>query len=97
MKPKAELSKWDNCFNPSWPTFSLMINTEILCNIVASEKEATTEGGLSDAEVEDLIQQRQDARANKDYAEGDRLRDVLVENDIVIIDKPGGMTEWRRK
>ncbi len=64
---------------------------------VASEKEATTEGGLSDAEVEDLIQQRQDARANKDYAEGDRLRDVLVENDIVIIDKPGGMTEWRRK
>ena len=64
---------------------------------VASAKETSTEGVLSDAEIEDLLQQRKDARANKDYAEGDRLRDVLVENDIVIIDKPGGITEWRRK
>ncbi|OKH10962.1 cysteine--tRNA ligase [[Limnothrix rosea] IAM M-220] len=63
---------------------------------VATEKATETTGSLSDAEIQDLIQQRQDARANKDYAEGDRLRDILVENNIILIDKPGGLTEWRR-
>ncbi|MBD2113526.1 MULTISPECIES: cysteine--tRNA ligase [Cyanophyceae] len=58
--------------------------------------EASTEGGLSDAEVEALLTQRREARAAKDFAEGDRIRDLLQAEGITLIDKPGGVTEWHR-
>ncbi|RZM81929.1 cysteine--tRNA ligase [Leptolyngbya iicbica] len=52
--------------------------------------------GLSDADVEALIEQRKAARAAKDFAESDRLRDELQAQGITLIDKPGGVTEWHR-
>jgi cysteinyl-tRNA synthetase len=51
---------------------------------------------LPDAEVERLIAARQAARAGRDYAESDRVRDVLASAGIVLEDKPGGTTGWRR-
>lgn len=51
--------------------------------------------GLSDSEVEHLIQQRLDARASKNWAEADRIRDELTEAGIVIEDGTGG-SRWRR-
>jgi len=53
------------------------------------------EEGLSAAEVEDLIARRQQARADKDWAEADRLRDALQDKGIVIEDSADG-TQWRR-
>ena len=47
-------------------------------------------------DVEDLIQQRNDARAAKDWAESDRIRDILKEQGIVLEDA-GGNTTWRRE
>ena len=58
-----------------------------------AEAEAT---GLSDNDIEQLVTQRQQARKNKDFAEGDRLRDYLQEQGITLVDKPGGVTEWYR-
>lgn len=52
--------------------------------------------GLSDAEIEALVQQRSQARQNKDFAEGDRLRDLLQAQGITLVDKAGGKTEWFR-
>ncbi|MEM6614562.1 MAG: cysteine--tRNA ligase [Cyanobacteria bacterium P01_C01_bin.72] len=52
--------------------------------------------GLSDEEIDALVQQRKDARSNKDYAESDRLRDELQAQGITLIDKPGGVTIWHR-
>lgn len=52
--------------------------------------------GLSDAEIEALVQQRNQARTNKDYATSDRLRDELQAQGITLIDKPGGVTIWNR-
>jgi cysteinyl-tRNA synthetase len=52
-------------------------------------------GGLSDQEVEALIQARADARKNKDWAEADRVRNQLQEAGIALEDGPGG-TSWRR-
>ncbi|MGB5633586.1 MAG: cysteine--tRNA ligase [Waterburya sp.] len=52
--------------------------------------------GLSDAEIDELVQQRNDARKNKNYAESDRLRDELQALGITLIDKPGGITIWSR-
>jgi cysteinyl-tRNA synthetase len=53
-------------------------------------------GGLSDADIEAMIEQRKAARAAKDFAESDRLRDELQAQGITLIDKPGGVTEWHR-
>ena len=51
---------------------------------------------LSDEEVEALLASRRGARAVKDFAESDRIREVLSAAGILLEDKPGGRTEWRR-
>ena len=51
--------------------------------------------GLSDEAIEQLIQQRLEARANKDWAEADRIRDELKEQGILLEDG-AGTTTWRR-
>ncbi len=58
-------------------------------------KGGTTEDGLSDAEIEQLIEARTNARANKDWAESDRIRDLFAEQGIVLEDGAEGTT-WRR-
>ncbi|MDH5394899.1 MAG: cysteine--tRNA ligase [Gammaproteobacteria bacterium] len=52
--------------------------------------------GSSEAEIDVLIQQRNDARAAKNWAESDRIRDLLKEQGIVLEDS-GGKTTWRRE
>ena len=51
---------------------------------------------LSDGDVETLLASRHAARAVKDFAESDRIREVLSAAGILLEDKPGGRTEWRR-
>ncbi|MBP6346380.1 MAG: cysteine--tRNA ligase [Neisseriaceae bacterium] len=51
--------------------------------------------GLSAEAIEAMIQQRKDARANKDWAESDRIRDELAEQGVVLEDGGAGTT-WRR-
>jgi cysteinyl-tRNA synthetase len=61
-----------------------------------TEEERSTAGALGDGEIEDLVNQRNLARKNKDFAEGDRLRDLLQAQGITLVDKAGGVTEWFR-
>ena len=56
-------------------------------------------GGASDDEadeIESLIEQRNTARAGKDWARADEIRDQLTAMGILLEDA-GGMTRWRRK
>ena len=48
-----------------------------------------------DDEIEALIQQRNDARKNKNWAEADRIRDELKAQGIVLEDTPQGV-KWHR-
>ncbi|MBQ9980754.1 MAG: cysteine--tRNA ligase [Oscillospiraceae bacterium] len=48
-----------------------------------------------DAEIEAMIQARQDARKSKNWAEADRIRDELKAMGIVLEDTPQGV-KWRR-
>ena len=52
--------------------------------------------GLSDAEVAAQIAARADAKKNKNFAESDKIRAELLAQGVVLEDKPGGITEWRR-
>ena len=54
-----------------------------------------TAGGLSDADIEDLIRRRAEARQARAWAEADRLRDEIQAAGILLEDGPGG-TSWRR-
>ncbi|NEP37896.1 MAG: cysteine--tRNA ligase [Okeania sp. SIO2H7] len=61
------------------------------------EEETSTESnGLSDGEIESLIEQRQAARKAKNFAEADRIRNELQAQGINLIDKPGSATIWHR-
>ncbi len=51
--------------------------------------------GLSEAEIETLLSQRTEARAAKDWAESDRIRDLLKEQGVTLEDSANGTT-WRR-
>ena len=57
--------------------------------------EASDDDALSDEDIDSLIQQRLDARADKNWAEADRIRDLLQEANILLEDGAGGTT-WRR-
>jgi cysteinyl-tRNA synthetase len=52
---------------------------------------------LLDHLISMAIQQRHDARAKKDFAASDAIRDKLTELGIVLEDKPDGSCDWRRK
>ena len=49
---------------------------------------------LLDEEVEKLIEQRNEARKNKDWATADRIRDELKARHIVLEDTPQGV-KWK--
>ncbi len=51
--------------------------------------------GLSNDEIDLLVQNRTSARTNKDWAESDRIRDLLLEQGINLDDSKDG-TSWRR-
>ena len=51
--------------------------------------------GDMDSEISALVEARQAARAAKDYAEADRIRDELKARGIVLEDTPQGM-KWHR-
>ena len=52
--------------------------------------------GLSDTEVDALVEERNRARAEKNWARGDEIRDVLNAAGIVL-DYSAGGTRWRRE
>lgn len=61
---------------------------------ISGTQEITAEG-LSDAQIDALIQQREEARRSKDWKMADAIRDKLKDKGIVIEDGKDGV-RWRR-
>ena len=72
---------------------------ELAAVLGLSEEEhpgAEQAGAADDATIQAAIEARKAAKAAKNFAEADRIRDELTAQGIELIDKPGGITEWRR-
>ena len=64
----------------------------------AAAAEATTaDNSLSDPEIEAQIETRRSAKAARDFANADRIRDALRARGVELIDRPGGLTDWIRR
>ena len=50
---------------------------------------------ISESEIEKLIEDRINARTNKDWTESDRIRDYLKDEGVILDDRKEG-TVWRR-
>jgi cysteinyl-tRNA synthetase len=52
--------------------------------------------GISSEQIEEQIAARVAAKQSKDFAKADLIRKTLLDQGVVLEDKPGGITEWRR-
>ena len=59
-------------------------------------KRSIGDQAMSDADVESLLAARRAARSAKNFAESDRIREQLTAAGILLEDKAGGVTQWRR-
>ncbi|MFN8949736.1 MAG: cysteine--tRNA ligase [Aphanizomenon sp.] len=76
-----------------WQT--LITLAEVLGLTAKPEPETSQQDSLSDIYIEELIQQRQEARKNKNFAESDRIRNELLTKGITLIDSKES-TRWHR-
>ncbi len=92
------LAKADNREDAQRAAGELLANAGLIGLLQSSPDEwfgAAADDGES-AEIEALIEQRNQARADKDFATADAIRDRLTAMGILLEDA-GGVTRWRRK
>ena len=78
-----------------WQTLVTLADVLGLVAQIEPETAAKTDNGLSSENIEALIQQRQEARKAKNFAESDRIRDELQAQGIALIDSREG-TKWHK-
>ncbi len=67
---------------------------DMFCSVLGLLYNRTEKGSL-DSEVEALIEQRQRARASKDFKTADEIRDKLAAMGITLLDTPEGV-RWKK-
>ena len=82
----------------------LQVFDEVFAVIVDKDAEKLKEvgygpasGGLSDADVEAKVAERQAARQRRDFAKSDEIRNELAERGIILEDSKDGSVRWKRK
>lgn len=77
-----------------WHT--LVTLAQVLGLEVKEESKAVQTMGLTDEEIQELVVARTAARQAKNYAESDRLRDLLLAQGVKLVDQKDGTTHWFR-
>ena len=83
-----ELAKWINSGNYTAEVKAAFAKLLEIFGIVFVEE-------ILDADIERLIEERQAARANRDFATADRIRDELAAQGIKLLDTKDGV-RWTR-
>ena len=60
-----------------------------------NDSKPSADGSVDAQAVEQAIADRKAAKEAKNYQEADRIRKALSDQGIELIDKPGGLTDWR--
>ena len=76
--------------------FRKLINANLQATRKLIRVDDLSEDELLDDDIETLIKERDDARANKNFARSDEIRDLLAEQGIILEDTPQG-TRWHRQ
>jgi cysteinyl-tRNA synthetase len=89
-----ELAKLANVYNANTSTDLPVIKRfievfDIMSDVLGVNLQA--DNGLLDEEVERLIEERQTARASKDFKRADEIRDLLKEQNIILEDTAQGV------
>jgi cysteinyl-tRNA synthetase len=83
---------------PQQPVLARNLNPALLAETIKGiERDYLQETGLSESELDDLISARNDARAVKNWAESDRIRNELADRGITLKDNKDGTTTWEPK
>ena len=69
---------------------------EFTADAIPSNEGESAPSPLSDAEIESRINERNEARKQKDFALADEIRKSLKALGIIIEDKPDGTSRWKR-
>ncbi|MGL9726813.1 cysteine--tRNA ligase [Enterococcus sp. DIV0756] len=92
-----ELAKWLNNYSEQEKVSSVVLAAALeeftkMLTVFGIEFQAA---GLLDEEIDQLIEERNQARKDKDFARSDEIRDQLKEQGIILEDTPQGV-RWRR-
>ena len=92
-----EVAKWLNHYNEQAKVSAAVITTvlEGFSKMLAVFGIEFQTAGLLDEEVDQLIEERNQARKEKNFARSDEIRDQLKEQGIILEDTPQGV-RWRR-
>ena len=72
---------------------ALLDELKTLCNVLGIIVETKEE--MLDSDIEAMIEERQQARKNRDFARADAIRDELLEKGIVLEDTREGV-KWKK-
>lgn len=92
-----ELAKWLNSYSEQEKVSAVVITSALeeftkMLNVFGIEFQTA---GLLDEEIDQLIEERNQARKDKNFARSDEIRDQLKEQGIILEDTPQGV-RWRR-
>lgn len=96
---KAYIAEVKNCLNFIKDATGLVYDNpeEILKQLNLARKHLTGSSVGSDEEIEKLLVERKEARATKDWARSDEIRNRLNELGVVVKDNPDGTATWSYK
>jgi cysteinyl-tRNA synthetase len=97
--PKAMAVVWDVARSSTLSApdrRDLLLAFDAVLGLDLAHAEVAAEESESDPRIDGLLAEREAARASRDFATADRIRDELTAEGIVIVDTPEG-ARWRRE